>query len=236
MYLILSLSILLMNQTQKIKLFKESINKFGKSEPRAEFMKIAREMFEKNSKTEAALLLLSTWNYKTFKNIIRDFNYEKFEFVIKSLEVDLEEFSNVNFENMDLSLERTKIVNMFNRLCDISIVNSNSEYGSIGPTGASKILYLFRPHQFIMWDSHIRGEDSKEKYLKLENIDFYKPIFDSGNYPTFENYGYGYIHFLYEMQKLFCNKQFMKIACDSDKSMVKAIDEFNFLNISLKIK
>ena len=224
-----------MNQTQKVKLFKESINKFGKTEPRAEFMKIAREMFEKDRKTEAALLLLSTWNYKTFKNTIKDFNYEKFEFVIKSLQLDLDEFNNTPFENMDLSYERSKIVNMFNRLCDLPIVNSDSEHGNIGPTGASKLLYLFRPHQFIMWDSHIRGEDSKEKYIKLENIDFYKPIFHNNNYPTFEERGYGYFHFLYEMQNLFCSSQFKKIALRSNKSMAKAIDEFNFLNISLRI-
>ena len=225
-----------MNQIQKVKIFTESINRFGKTEPRAEFIKISREMFEKNRETEAALLLLSTWNYKNFKNTLPEFNYEKFEFVIKSLQVDLEDFSNVNFENMNLSFERTKIVNMFNRLCDISIVNSDSEHGSIGPTGAAKVLYLFRPHQFIMWDSHIRGEDSKEKYLKLENIDFYKPIFVNGNYPTFESNGMGYYLFLYEMQKLFCSSQFKKVAKESNKSMAKAIDEFNFLNISLKIK
>lgn len=225
-----------MNQNQKVKLFKKSINKFGKSEPRAEFMKIAREMFEKDSKCEAALLLLSTWNYETFKNTLKEFDYEKFEFVIKSLQTDLEEFSNVNFENMNLSFERSKIVNMFNRLCDLPIVNSDSEHVSIGPTGAAKVLYLFRPHQFIMWDSHIRGEDSKEKYLKLENIDFYKPIFVNGNYPTFEPNWMGYYLFLYEMQKLFCSSQFKKIASDSNKSMAKAIDEFNFINISLKIK
>lgn len=225
-----------MKKLEKIKMFSESINKLGKTEPRAEFIKIARKMFEKNNKTDAALLLLSTWDYKNFKNTLKDFNYDKFEFVLKCLEVDLEEFSNVNFEKMNLTMERTKIVNIFNRVCDISIVNSYLEYGSIGSTGAAKILYLYRPNQFIMWDSHIRGEDSKDKYLKLDNIDFYKPIFINGKYPKFNDDGQGYYDFLCKMQKLFCSSEFKEIAVQSNKSMAKAIDEFNFLNISLKIK
>jgi hypothetical protein len=225
-----------MNLKSQNELFKNTINKSGKNNPRAEFINIARKMFEKDKKTEAALLLLSTWNYNNFKKTLPEFNYEKFEFVIKCLEVDLKEFSNVNFEKMDLTMERTKIINIFNRVCDISIVNPDSEYGCIGPTGAAKILYLYRPNQFIMWDSHIRGEDSKEKYLKLDNIDFYKPIFINENYPKFESDGYGYFSFLYEMQKLFHSSKYEKIARESNKSMAKAIDEFNFINISLKIK
>lgn len=225
-----------MKKPEKIKIFSETIYKFNKSEPCAEFINIARKMFEKGNRSEAALLLLSTWNYNNFKKTLKDFNYDKFEFVMKCLEVDLEEFSNVNFEKMNLTMERTKIVNIFNRVCDISIVNSDSEYGSIGSTGAAKILYLYRPNQFIMWDSHIRGEDSKDKYLKLDNIDFYKPIFINDSYPKFHGNGQGYYDFLCKMQKLFCSSEFKEIAVQSNKSMAKAIDEFNFLNISLKIK
>jgi hypothetical protein len=225
-----------MNLKSQKELFTNTINKFGKTEPRAEFMKIAREMFERDKKTEAALLLLSTWNYKNFKNSLKNFNYDNFEFVLKCLEVDLDNFTSKKFEDINLLMERTKIINIFNRVCDISIVNPDSEYGSIGPTGAAKILYLYRPNQFIMWDSHIRGEDSDDKYQKLKNIDFYKPIFINGKYPTFESDGYGYFSFLYEMQKLFHSSKYEKIARESNKSMAKAIDEFNFINISLKIK
>jgi len=45
MYLMFYFIILTMNQTQKVKIFTESINRFGKTEPRAEFIKISREMF-----------------------------------------------------------------------------------------------------------------------------------------------------------------------------------------------
>jgi hypothetical protein len=133
-------------------------------------------------------------------------------------------------------MERTKIINMFDSLSNLSIVNSSSESNGIGSTGAAKILYLYRPNQFIMWDSHIRGEDSDDKYQKLKNIDFYKPIFINDKYPNFNDEGQGYYDFLCKMQKLFCSSEFKEIAVQSNKSLAKAIDEFNFINISLKLK
>lgn len=225
-----------MEKSEKLKHFSKTINTFGRSEPRAEFMKIAREIFEKGYRTDAALLLLSTWNYNNFKRTLKEFNYDNFEFVLKCLEFNLDNFTSNPFEDMNLTMERTKIINLFNCLCDTSIVNEGSEFGSIGSTGAAKILYLFKPNQFIMWDSHIRGEDSKEKYKELENIEFYKPIFKEGKYPTFNDDGLGYYNFLCEMQKLFCSHEFKEIAVQSNKSLAKCIDEFNFINISLKIK
>jgi hypothetical protein len=74
-------------------------------------------------------------------------------------------------------------------------------------TGAAKIMHLFKPELFIPWDQYMR-----EEYLGNKNKTSVKD----------------YIDYLEKMQK-----NFMGLQASEGKTLPKAIDEYNYVTISI---
>jgi hypothetical protein len=85
-----------------------------------------------------------------------------------------------------------------------------SEIEGVKFTGASKVMHLLNRDLFLMWDSDMREEYG---FKKKQNAD-------------------GYFEYLNQMQSKVRNIEWNM----RDKSLPKAIDEFNFVNITKRRK
>jgi len=78
-----------------------------------------------------------------------------------------------------------------------------------------------------MWDTYIRGEKSKKIYDQLEAIKN-----GTYQYKKYSKYSDGYIDFLQDMQDKFKKLNFI----NDEKTLAKAVDEFNYVNITLPLQ
>jgi len=80
---------------------------------------------------------------------------------------------------------------------------------------------------FVMWDGYIKGEKAKKYYDELE-------IVKNGKWKIkkYKNNPKDYFQFLKDMQEKFKDINFKSI----EKTFAKAIDEFNYVNITLPIQ
>lgn len=198
--------------------FTDAISEFRNVEESGSYYDIAVNLFKNGYEIEAYILILATWNIARFRLVVLEFNIVKFKKTIEDLNpifnnLEHEEFRSINFDNYKEDIEK--------------IYNTLSSIKGIDYTGASKIMHLKNRNVFVLWDGYIRGEKNKKYYEQLE-------IVKSGK-RKIKEYGksaQNYIQFLKDMQELFSNIDFQ----DANKTFAKAIDEYNYINITPPIQ
>jgi hypothetical protein len=202
----------------EIETFARYTAKFDKLEKRTSFFSLAQNLINNGFETEGMLLILATWNFAGIRYAIKEFNIESFKKTVQKLKPHFqrlqgEQFSTINFN------EYSK---------DISIIyNALSKIKGIQYTGASKLMHLKCPSVFVMWDGYIRGEKPKKYYKDLKI--FKTKVLNLKKYSTDSQ---GYLSFLKEMQATFGTLRLR----EKGKALTKAIDEYNYINITLPIQ
>jgi hypothetical protein len=111
---------------------------------------------------------------------------------------------------------------------DISaIYDALSQIKGIQYTGAPKLMHLRNRELFVMWDAYIRGLKPRKAYERLD-------VVKHGDWEV-KKYGSSaddYVQYLKDMQKRFAGVSFG----DERKTFAKAIDEFNYVSITLPIQ
>lgn len=175
----------------------------------------AVKLHNNNFEIEAYLLILATWNSWCFRFGV-DIN--SFEAKIQAVsshfkKLEQEEFRTINLDNYKQDIKK--------------IYETLSSIKGIGYTGASKIMHLRNRNLFIMWDGYIKGNKPRRYYDDLEIV-----TEDNLQIKKYGNGGDDYFLFLKDMQSLFKNISFK----DKNRSFAKAVDEFNYVSITLPIQ
>ena len=160
-----------------------------------------------NYPLQAAIIILATWNIGRFRFFLPD--PKNLGDLIDTLEKDKPLFERIKDRKF-------QTVN-FDEIGDVikQIYSSLSSIKGVEYTGASKVMHLVNKHLFVMWDDEIR-KGYKEKYG-----------IPKGNSRE------DFLDFQKLMQKLFG-----KVKWDeSNRTLPKAIDEYNYVTFTLpKIK
>lgn len=197
--------------------FNKTISKFDELEKRGSFYNMAVNLIKNNFEIEAYFLILATWNFAGFRYAVKDFDIAGFKEKIKELnpyfdKLQTEEFRRINFDKYKADIEK--------------IYDTLSSIEGVKHTGASKIMHLKNRNVFIMWDGYISGNKPKKYYNKLEIVKkgYWRP-------KKYKKDAESYFQFLKDMQELFknINSRYAK------KTFTKAIDEYNYVNITLPI-
>lgn len=198
--------------------FNNAIQEFAQAELEGSFYDMSIELINGGFETEAYIFILATWNFGRFRYAIKDFDINGFRETVKKLypifkNIENEQFKTINFDNYENDI--------------LEIYETLSKIRGIEYTGASKIMHIKNPNVFVMWDDYIRGARSARYYEGLDII--------TKGYWCHKKYGKkakNYFEFLKDMQKLFSHINFQ----DSTKTFAKAIDEYNYINITSRIK
>lgn len=198
--------------------FSKATKEFDTIEKRSSFYDMATGLIDNNFEMEAYLLILATWNFARFRYAVNDFDINRFKEKIKKLDPYFNRMKDEDFRTINFDEYREDIKKIFETLSSIKGV----EY-----TGASKIMHLKNRCVFVMWDGYIKGERQKKYYNELD-------IVKNGDWEIkkYQNTPEDYFHFLKDMQERFKDINFQS----DEKTFAKAIDEFNFVNITLPIQ
>ena len=219
-----------MRKKISLKQFKKGIRKFPKNEHRSKFFEMAQNLFKKGFKLEACILILATWNFAGFRYKLKKFSVKRLQKTLNKVEKEFKKMERKEFKTIKFKLYKNNIIRIYKRL---------SRIPGIKYTGATKIMHLRLPKVFIMWDKYIRGSTERRGYLQNSNKikRYYRDIIitDKNNktkYPKYKKTGSEYVRFLIDMQKNFYNLNYFS----SKKTFAKAIDEFNYINLTLPIQ
>jgi hypothetical protein len=198
--------------------FNEATLKFDETEKRGSFYNMALTLFDNNFEIEAYFLILTTWNFAVFRYALKDFDIDGFKEQIRKLNVHFEIIKNEKLQTIDFDKYKEDIKKIYETLANIK---------GIQFTGASKIMHIRNRNVFVMWDGYIRGTKPKKYYDEIE-------IVKNGSWQLrkYNKNGEGYFQFLKDMQERFKNINFHS----ANKSFAKAIDEYNYINITMKIQ
>lgn len=204
----------------KNKDFIESIKKLRKMEEQkgGGLYDMTLNLANNGFKTEAYIIILATWNFGHFRYVIENFNIENFKKKLKELQGPIDMMTGKTIRNINFIEYKKDIVKIYTTLAHIKGVKY---------TGASKVMHLMNPHLFIMWDNYIRGQKLKKHYQNLHIVK--KGYWNHKRYGVDAN---SYIQFLKDIQKLFGHLSYQ----DNTRTFAKAIDEYNYWNISLPIR
>lgn len=197
------------------KIFLDSLNSFVENEKRKDFFKLAADLVKENKHIEAYIIILSTWNFASFRYFVKFFDLDSFKETLNSIEDDFISLENANIVDENFNQYEKKIRKIYNVLSAIKGVQF---------TGATKVMHLRNPNLFIIWDDYIRGNKAQKNY---KQIDVFKK-----NYVPFKKYTTnddGYIDFLNDMRNRFLS--FNNVV--AGRTLAKAIDEFNYVNITM---
>jgi len=197
------------------KAFQDAVLRYKAEESRGSFYDIAMNLLNKGLKTEAYLLLLATWNFASFRYAVTSFDLVAFDATVKSLEKYFQVLDGKDIRTADFDGLREDISAIYNTLSQIK---------GIQYTGAPKMMHLRNANLFVMWDAYIRGLKPRKSYEKLD-------IVKRGDWDVKE-YGDSaedYLQYLKDMQRKFANISFT----EQGKTLAKAIDEFNYVSITL---
>ena len=198
--------------------FEKTLEEFDVQESRSDFFTLASGLMRDGYRIEAYLLLLATWNFARFRYFVKDFGIDAFRETMLRLEPTFISLKHLAIATANLDEYRDQIMFIFNELAAVPGI----EY-----TGAPKLMHLRNPAFFVMWDGYIRGEKPKKLYEKL-------PIVQSGDWIVcqYAKVPDPYLEFLKDMQARFSHLT----VPDQQKTLAKAIDEFNYVSITLPIQ
>lgn len=219
------------NSRLTLELFNEVRNEMKEKEKRAPIFDMAQKLVELERRTEAYLLLLATWDFANLRYSMSKFTIPEFESHVSHLEDYSKEFSDLTFESCGFKDKEKEIKEIFENMQSYKVLDTkNRERPVIGTTGASKLMHLRYPNFFIMWDSYIRG-NYPQKYSK----DVDKRLIDIGwEYKRYTPSGKGYYEFMSDMWDFF--KPVFNEFKDKTTTLPKAIDEFNYVAITLPLR
>jgi hypothetical protein len=178
---------------------------------------MAVKLIDEGFEIEAYCLILATWNFGTFFYNLKKIDIKEFDKKIKKLNSCFDKMENEDFKTINFDNYEEEIKEIFKTLSNIEFIKF---------TGASKVMHLRNRSVFVMWDRYISGNRSRKYYNK-------KILKQCCWIP--EKYGQneeGYFKFLKYMQRLFKNINFR----DDKKTFAKAIDEYNYVEITLHIQ
>jgi len=181
------------------------------------------KLVDKDCKTEAYILILATWNVGHARFAGSRLNIDEFEKTITGLQCHIDKLKKATIESIDFGTYEPEIKKIYTALASIE---------GIKYTGASKVMHLINPNLFVMWDTCIRGHRRKRNYQKLRIVkDKYWP---RKWYRENDQY---YLQFLKDMQGLFGHlcPRYSKSRY-SYRTFAKAIDEYNYWNITRPIQ
>ncbi len=217
---------------------------FEAYENRAPFFDMSRGLLDAGLRTEACVLLLSTWNFASFRYVVNKFDRTKFDETMENFNSIIQDIKDVRFtdkEFLDLpDATFEKIISAFNVLQEYNVKNNGREIPVIGATGASKLMHLFYPELFIIWDGYIRGEKSDNAYSKV-NQTLCKSGWKRPEHKYARDrkgYGAGYVRFLKQMKEDFRSlipaytDKYAPNNGEEYKPFTKAIDEVNYMGIT----
>ncbi|RIE16712.1 hypothetical protein [Candidatus Cryosericum septentrionale] len=199
-------------------MFRDAVLRYKAEESRGSFYDIAANLLDRGFTKEAYLLLLATWNFASFRYAVTSFDLVAFDATVKSLEVNFQHLDGKDIRTADFDSLREDISAIYNTLSQIK---------GIQYTGAPKMMHLRNRDLFVMWDAYIRGLKPRKSYEKLD-------IVKRGDWDI-KRYGDSaedYLEFLRDMQNRFASVSFRK----NGKSFAKAIDEFNYVSITLQMQ
>lgn len=143
---------------------------------RTEIYPICLSLIKKGMEIEAYIIILSTWNFASFRYAMRTFDLRKFKRTLVKIEPLYKKLENLNFKTVEFNKYHNEIKKIYSELY---------EYKGIRITGAPKLMHLKIPKLFVMWDDRIkkhygfRKGDPEEyfNFLKLmqEKYKNYKP-------------------------------------------------------------
>jgi len=196
----------------------EAVSKFDVLERRGSFYDMAVGLINNGFEIEAYCLILATWNFAAFRYAVKDFDLVGFRQTIEKLNSRFSTMEVEDFRIIDFDKYRDDIVAIFETLCHIR---------GIQYTGASKVMHLRNRSVFVMWDGYISGDKPKKYYDALDIVKrrCWRP-------KRYQKNGEGYFQFLKDTQDLFKN---MNIK-NHRRTFTKAIDEYNYVNITLLIQ
>src|SRR5437899_853199 len=134
------------------------------------------------------------------------------------LQSDFAALAEYDIQSLDLAKQSGRIETMFNRLASMK---------GVLYTGATKLMHLKCPKTFVIWDDYIRGGKSKKLYDGLSCVSSKKWYFH-----RYKKNGRGYVEFLSDIQCRYREVQYPR----GPKTLAKAIDEFNYVSVTLPIQ
>jgi hypothetical protein len=177
-------------------ILKQKCEEFKRTEGRASFYDIAMQIVDKYP-LQACIIILATWNMGRFRFMVGDSkNLVDLKNAIEKCKLLFEKIRNEDFQHANFDEIKDIIGDIYSTLSKVKGV----EY-----TGASKVMHLFNPNLFVMWDGYIRN-----KY-------------------RFKNDVQSYINFQKRMQEKFRGIEWK----ETDKTLAKAVDEYNYVTITL---
>jgi hypothetical protein len=168
---------------------------------------------------EGCVLFLATWNFASFRYAATNFDIDRLKTVLSvELQSDFATLIEYDIQSLDMTKYGTRIERMFNQLASMKEVLY---------TGATKLMHLKCPKTFVIWDDYIRGGKPKKLYGGLPCASSKKWRFHK-----YDKNGAGYVKFLSDIQSRFRDLQYPA----GSKTLAKAIDEFNYVNVTLPIQ
>jgi hypothetical protein len=204
---------MIVNQT-----FRDAVLRYEAEESRGSFYDVAVNLHNKGLTVEAYLLLLATWNFASFRYAVTSFDLVSFGHTVDSLEKHFQRLDGKNIRTADFGSLHEDISAIYDALSQIK---------GIQYTGAPKLMHLRNRELFVMWDAYIRGLKPRKAYERLD-------VVKHGDWEV-KKYGSSaddYVQYLKDMQKRFAGVSFG----DERKTFAKAIDEFNYVSITLPIQ
>ena len=198
--------------------FTKATKEFDAIEKRGSFYNMAIGLINNNFEMEAYFLILATWNFARFRYAVNNFDINGFKEKIKELNPYFNRLKDEYFRTINFDKYKEDIKKIFVTLSSIKGVEF---------TGASKIMHLKNRSVFVMWDGYIKGEKTKRYYNELK-------IVKNGDWKIkrYLNDPEDYFQFLKDMQERFKDINFQS----NEKTFAKAIDEFNYVSITLPIQ
>ena len=182
------------------------------------FYDLARGLLQKDCDLEGCVLILATWNFPRFRWVVSKFDVDALRVCLEELKEDFAVLAECTIQDIDLDEHRDRIEKIFARLAAIEGI----EY-----TGAPKIMQLKCPELFVPWDAYIRGDKPPTLYTNLAIVKDHK-----WSVREYDSSGSGYVSFLLDMQERFGGVDYPS----GTKSLAKAIDEFNFVNVTMPLQ
>jgi hypothetical protein len=178
-----------------MKILKQKCKEFKRIERGADFYDMAMQIVDKFP-LQACIIILATWNIRRFRFVVKNCqSLIELKNAIDKCKPLFEKIKYENFQNVNFDSIKDTVAEIYSTLSKIKGV----EY-----TGASKIMHLFNPNLFVMWDSYIR------------------------NYYRFKDDAQSYINFQKLMQKKFGAIKWN----ETGKTLAKVIDEYNYITIT----
>jgi hypothetical protein len=192
---------------------------FRQLEKRGSFYDMALALVQAGYQIEGCVLLLATWNFASFRYAATNFDIDGLKAVLNGeLQSDFAALTEYDIQSLDLTKCGGRIEWMFNRLASMKEVLY---------TGATKLMHLNCPKTFVIWDDYIRGGRPRRLYDGLACVASKKWRFHK-----YDKNGKGYVEFLSDIQRRFRDLRYQA----GSKTLAKAIDEFNYVNVTLPIQ